>query len=367
MKKGKPDYAFIKNLVKKINEDLNRSHQFLVETSVLPEAKLYAEKNWPAANELSIEPFVTTFKGQYNALKKDVSMRMQGGMQKILGTAAMVALNERINTITEAIRNEINRCKNLNSDRCRIIVHFSKKVYRFQKLLLFLFGIAESLLNISCFLGLGDIVIIAAIVGTIIGLAQIYAVKTTVLFIREMTDPQKQKLYLKIALAGFTVVSLVLGAIRYYLAHTGTATNMPFVVLNPFTFVTFNMMFVIATALLVFFYFPSKSETNKLEQIEEIDDQIKKINLRREKLEYEHNDLLYKRQEIIKVHGEIIHDEQKLHEKIDLKYDEAIGTFKSENVSKRTDGKFPECFKHPHTPLSDNTDTNTDDFSKITT
>jgi hypothetical protein len=62
------------------------------------------------------------------------------------------------------------------------------------------------------------------------------------------------------------------------------------------------------------------------------------------------------------LHGQIMHDQQKLFEKVDSFYQEAEGVFKNENVIKRTDGMFPVCFRNPHEPLP----TIEGDYLKIT-
>jgi hypothetical protein len=49
----------------------------------------------------------------------------------------------------------------------------------------------------------------------------------------------------------------------------------------------------------------------------------------------------------------LIHGEGKLHEKIHMMFDEAVGVFKHENTLKRPDNIYPQCFKNPHMPLSD--------------
>jgi len=342
--------VFVDDLVHHINQEVTKLHQH-IQTSVIFEAQSYSNKGLPAPDESSIEPYLTGLIGQYMALKKDVSLKLQGGLQKLFGMASITAMNEKINAVKDAIVKEINSINNLETDKSRMNISTNHTAYKKYAWLLFLFAIAECLLTMSCFLKIGDIVIIALVLGTVIGLAQIYAAKTTTLFIREINEPRKRKSYYRLALIGFTVFSLFLGALRFYFAHQGAAAGIPIIILNPFSFAALNMLLVIASALLVHFYFPSKYEMQELEQVDGIN---KKINLcakRKRELELQHEHLLKERVQAIKVHGALAHSEQELFQKIDAFFDEAVGKFKHENVIKRADGTFPICFKQPHVPL----------------
>ena len=362
--KNQPDYGFITNLVHQINEDLTRSHKHILQTSVLFDARIYAERNLPAQNEPLFETYLTSIKAQYKALKKNISVNLKGGMQNMLASATIPSLNEKINGLKIAIKKAIDKIRNLETDKSRIVVDCSNQAYKYHNWLIFLFGLAESLLTMSCFLRLGDIVIIAAVVGAVIGLAQIFAVKATVLAIREVTDRRKRKRYYTIALVGFSLFSLLFGAMRYHFAHVGAAAGVPFAVVNPFSFAALNMLIVIASALLVHFFHPSIADTKKLDQIKEIDSEIKKTLAELQEFETAHDALIIERQEVFALHEQIKHDQTELLTKVNALYDDAVGTFKTENIAKRTDGMFPECFKHLHEPLADFKD---DEFPQITT
>jgi len=83
-----------------------------------------------------------------------------------------------------------------------------------------------------------------------------------------------------------------------------------------------------------------------IEQVEDINKQIKQKDKHKKQLEEELNELLTERVEVINIHGQMVHDEKHLLEKVDAIYGTAIGVFINENVMKRTDNKFPECFKN---------------------
>ena len=68
-------------------------------------------------------------------------------------------------------------------------------------------------------------------------------------------------------------------------------------------------------------------------------------------LKNERKQLMEKREELIELRASIQHTERILEEKVDAMYAEAVGSFKHENVSKRQDHTYPDCFKTPHVPL----------------
>jgi hypothetical protein len=346
-----PAYQFFNSMVDNLNKEVTKSHKRILKTSVLIEAKSYASKNLPSPGESSISPYILSTAGQYQALKKDIAVKLKGGYQKFCGAININSLNEKIAAIRTAIKEEVGICNNLISDNDRIAGCCNNAGYKRKHWLLFLFGLAESLLTMACFLKIGDIVLIAALVGLVIGLAQVYSAKTSVLAIREIEDKEKCRLYYTITFAGFTLFSITLGLLRYYYAHQGAAANVPFIFLNPFMFAAFNMLLIIASGLLVYHYFPSKVELIDLEDLKNIKKQIKQSQIKQKQLLAELEKLLNKRAFITMVHGQIIHDEQKLFEKIDSFYLEAEGTFRNENLSKRHDGLFPLCFRNPHLPL----------------
>lgn len=355
-----PRTIFVEDLTQQLNLQITKSHLKIIQSSVLLEARSYAAKGLPKADEAKIDPYLTSIAAQYRALKKEVSVKMKGTLQKFLGIVGITPMDEKITKTSVAITTEADKIKNLESDKDRIQADSRHSGYKKQKWLLILFGLAECLLTISCFLKIGDIILIALVVGAVIGLAQVYAAKTAVLFIREMENPRKRKLYSIIALIGFTIFSLVLGSMRYYFAHTGVASDIPFIILNPFSFAAINMLLVISSALLVYFFFPTKAELEQISHVEAIEDELKKSIKQRNDLIKQHDNLVTEKVKAVKVHGELAHCEKELFEKIDAHFDEAVGKWKNENVTKRTDGAFPECFKHPHgiLPVSVNIDSN---------
>lgn len=350
-----PIYRKVNNLADTLNKEVTRAHTDIVHSVVLVESKSYAFKNLPAPDELSLLPFLSSIRGKYDALKKNIAVKLKGGYQKFAGAISVATYGEKLTALKESIKKEHDNYNNLVSDKNRVATKNRHTGYKKVKWLLPLFGIAESLLTVSCFLKIGDIMLIAIIVGSTIGLAQIYAAKTTVLAIREIDDTPRRRRYYLIAAIIFTVLSIVLGLVRYYFSSQSSVTAIPLLFLNPFTFAACNMLLVLASALIVYYYYPTKTEATELEQLQQIERQIKESEIRQKTLQTEYDTLFAERAAVTSLHGQVMHDEQKLFEKIDSFYQEAVGIFKNENICKRTDGMFPTCFKNPHEPLPNTT------------
>ncbi|MEA3427308.1 MAG: hypothetical protein U9R46_13775 [Bacteroidota bacterium] len=349
--KQTPRVVFVEDTVHQLNSDIKKSHQTIIQTSVLLEARSYADKNLPKPDESNVDPYLTSIGGQYKALKKEVSVKLQGSLQRFLGVTGIAPLDEKIRGTIDAISKESDKIKNLEADKSRIQSNSKRTGYKKFLLILAFIAIAECLFTVSSFLKLGDIFIIALIVGVMVGVAQVAAARQTVLTIREIENPQKQKRYWIIALICFLIESICLGILRYYLAHQGVASDIPFIALNPLTFAVINMLFIVAAGLIVYFYFPTKAEHEQLNHIEEIEKDITQSAKLKGNLIKQYDELVADKVKAVKIHGELVHCEKELFEKIDAFYDEAVGKFKHENVTKRTDGAFPECFKQGHCSL----------------
>ncbi len=348
------DWSFLLREVVAVENYLKKAHEQFKQT-VLFEAGNYASKNFPAEQDGSFESTLTTIRGFYNKLKKEVSIKLQGGVQRILGAANLVTAGQNIENKEKEIQAETDRKDRLAVDRGRIFIDGDHASYKKQRSLLIVFAIGECLWTVSAFLKLGDILLIALCLGLVIGLAQISAVKTTVQIIKEIDDRKKRKVYTIIAIAGFLALSCCLALLRYWFIHKGAGTDVPFIVMNPFTFVAINMLFIVATGLIVLFNFPSKAQINDMRKAEGLEKEIKTSEAKCKGLRQELDILIKEREFFVELRTRLIHAEEKLHETVNMMFDEAVGWFKSENVAKRPDKLFPQSFKNPHLPLANET------------
>ena len=351
------DWSFLQREIEAIESYLKKVHEQFRQTTVLQESKNYASNNFPNPDDTSFESCLTTIRGFYSKLRKEVSIKLQGGVQQVMGAANLATAKQNIENKEKEIQVETDKKERLAVDRGRIFIEGDHASYKKQRTLLIIFAIGECLWTVSAFLKLGDILLIALLLGIALGLAQISAVTSATQIIKEIDDRKKRRIYTIIAAIGFFALSCFLALLRYWFIHAGAATNVPFIVMNPFTFAAINMLFIAATALVIIFYYPTKSQIEAMRKAEGLDKEIQGVEARCKELHAELTVLIKEREFFVELRTRLIHAERKLHEKINTMFDEAVGVFKSENVAKRPDKTFPQSFKNPHDPLSDETTT----------
>ncbi|MCW3120854.1 MAG: hypothetical protein JWQ38_346 [Flavipsychrobacter sp.] len=347
------DWSFLDRQIEAVESYLKKAHEQFKQTTVLHEALNYASKNFPHPEDETFESCLTTIRAYYGKLKNEVSIKLQGGVQQVLGAANMATANQNIGNKEKELQAEADKKERLAVDRGRIFINGDQTSYKKQQTRLIIFAIGECLWTVSAFLKLGDILIIALCLGIVIGLAQISVVKSATQIIKEIDDRKKRKVYTIVAVAAFFALSWLLALLRYWFIHQGSATGIPFIVMNPLTFVAINMLFIAATALIVIFHYPGKSQIDDIAKADKLDKEIQAADVRCRQLNTELTGLLKEREFFAELRIRLSHAEKKLHEKVNKMFDEAVGAFKNENVAKRKDKTFPQSFKNPHAPLSD--------------
>jgi hypothetical protein len=354
------NYSTIATEFNHVNQEIDRSHEKTINSDALYLARSLAVKNFPQAEEEDLSPFVSSITSTYAALKNQAAIRLKGALQKYIGSIGIANLTQKIEVIKAKIAEVKNVITNLLLDKQRIETCNKVVPIRLMWTILTIFGLAEVLFNVSSFTAIGDIFIVALIVGGIIGFAQVFAAKSVTLAIRDTQDPVRQKQYLRFAIIGFCLFSLALGAMRYYLVHTQQTGHIPFWVVNPITFAIINLLLIFGSALVVYRYYPSRNQEAQLELLDKIERDIKKASTELKELETAHDSLLNQKTQALQYHGQVIFDQQKIYEKIDNYYQVAVGVFKNENVTKRSDNLYPKCFR---TQLSAPPSPQTDHFT----
>jgi len=355
MKKTKftfKQWEFLNDEVQAIEAYLRKTHQRFLRSTVLHEAQGYAAKNYPGLADDSFESCLTTLRAFYTSLKSEVAARLQGGIQKRLGAANVATANQNIKNKEAELQYSSDGRDHLISDRRRIFVDGDHDSYKKQRALLTVFAIGECLWMASAFLKLGDIVLIALFLGIVIGLAQISAVKTAVQIIKEISDGRKRKFYSIVAAVSFITISWLLALLRFWFIHIGSGSGVPFIVMNPLTFAAINLLFIGATALIVIFHYPTRSQIKEMNDVEKLDKKIADADCRCGHLNNELVQLVNDREFMVELRLRIDHAENHLKQNVATMFDEAVGIFKNENIAKRPDKGFPISFKNAHQPLS---------------
>ena len=335
----------------KITHELQKNNQEIIQKIVVTEASIYAKKGLPKFDDPLLEPYLTKIRAKYLALKHEVEIKARGNFQRIMGSMNVLHYTDKIKDVIEKRKQWIHKRDNFEIDAGKISVAGKFRMYRKHQWLLFLLALAESLNNTSGFLKIGDIVLIAGTVGIIVGLAEVYAAKFIVLNIRESVNRSLRRKYYVAAAAGFFVFSLLLGMLRYHFVPQEITSTTSLFALNPFFFAGVNFLFAFAAALVTHFLAPTKRDMEEMEHRKSIEIEIKDCDAAIKLLDARHALLENEQLEVKTLHAEALHGGARLEQMIGNFYDEATGTFKSENLIKREDGIVPICFNNPVAPL----------------
>lgn len=339
------NYSTIVTEFNHVNQEIDRSHEETINSDVLHLARSLASKNFPKPDETDIEPFVSSITAKYATLKNKAAIKLKGSLQKYLGSIGISRLTQKIEEVKTKLGERRNKTNNLILDRDRIEMVNKTVLLKQVWLILAVFGVAEVVYNVSTFITIGDIVIFALILGVIIGFAQILTAKSVTLYIRDIQDVSHRKKYIRIAFVGFSTFSLMLGILRFYLLPARQQTPIPIWALNPIIFAVINLVLIVGAALVVYRYYPTREQEAQLEQLRKINKEIKTTSNAVAQLETEQDTLTKQKAQAFLLHGSVIYDELKIYEKIDNYYQQAVGAFKNENVTKRSDNEYPLCFR----------------------
>jgi hypothetical protein len=148
------DFSFLQKEVQTVKDDLKKKHTEFLEKTVNYEARNYASKNLPSKDDESIEPYISTIRPFYKSLKNEVSIKLQGGVQRTLGSVNVATVGQNIDSVGKTLAEEIEVCGRLIVDRGRIFINGDHASYRKHRVLLLFIGIGDCLWNISGFIKL---------------------------------------------------------------------------------------------------------------------------------------------------------------------------------------------------------------------
>jgi hypothetical protein len=344
----KTNLKYATELVEGINEWVMKSHEQIKRTTIPVTARDLAGKNLPLKDEPSFEPYVGPIRGSYTAIKKDIQIRFKGGIQKFLGVLFASHFTQKILEIKQKIKVLQEKINNLELDLHRSIVPWNYTVYKKLTAILAILAISDITWTTSSMLSLSDVLIIAVVIGIVLGLSQIFATKAAVLAIRQIQNPHKRTKYYLIAIFGALLFSVIIGLFRDNYVRHNTNTIISFWGSNFIVFAFINMVPILATALLLHYFYPTKEQMEEIKKYDELKREIKKCTTEIKILEEDQRRFEIQRMEGISLNEKMMHDEVKLLEKVDAYYDESIGLFKNENIIRRSDGSYPACFKNAH-------------------
>ena len=123
-----------------------------LEKTVTYEARNYASKNLPNEQDESLEPYLTSIRGFYGNQKKQVAIKLQGGIQNTLGNVNVATVNLNIEEKKKAVEEETATHDGLDVDRRRIHLGCDSASFKKQNIKLVFIGAADCAWTISGFL-----------------------------------------------------------------------------------------------------------------------------------------------------------------------------------------------------------------------
>lgn len=336
------------HLVQKLSREISKKHKANLPT-VVAKAKGLAARGLPANDAPSIEPLLVEHRGFYMSLKSYISLCLKGRLQTIMGKVSLDKFKTLIANCFASIKIKREEIHQLHLDKNALTATNRGIAPSVLIMLFILLGLGDVSFNISLFINLNEIFLIALIIGTVVGIAQMLLAKTCVVAIRDSAAPQHQRVWFIALTLGFAIISVSLGATRYHFLDKTLATNVW--VINPFLFAIINLLLVGASGALAYYYWPTNEVMHELLEKDRIDKQIAKKEKEIKRLETQITELEHTKNEVIALHGQLIHDEATLHQQINADFDHAVGTLMSEIIQRRSDGILPACFLIAHEPL----------------
>ena len=347
MKKSSTSLVDLNNSANELSKELTKKHSDFVSSYVLTSAANYALKNLPTNKDSSIYPFVEPILSFYKGLVQTITLFLKSSIQNSLGEIEIEAANSKYKQLLQRIQAIDALILNCQTDISRKAITFSDKANRKWSWMIYLIGLGEAIFISNVFISLFlDNYIFGFIIGVTVSLAYVILIKHFVLELRDSEQDNKTKSI--IALIIFVVIGAInigLAFLRYNFLKLTAEDNTIVAMISPYTFLAIQLILTGATAYLSYFYAPSKKERLVQEEVDALHKKVKALEQEHAKLITERDTLVSLLEFDLKYREECKHIEATLIKQVMQHCKYAHGRFKEENVLRRSDLIFPNCFK----------------------
>lgn len=327
---------------------LQKKHNEYLANEVLTSATNYATKNLPSPDEQNISFYIEPIIAFYKNFVQDVRLSIKSAIQNTLGNLKIEVSKNSTEDIDKQINDIDTRVINLNTDKSRVTTDYSKKQYALWSWVLYLIAIGEMVFISQSFISLfGDSYLLGLIVGLIVSLSNIFLVKFYV--VNELCD-NKSNSNVRWASAILIFIFILavntsLAILRYKLliSSSGDQTFSP--VVSVLIFLAIQFIISGASAYISYNFTPTKSDRKAFEEIDNIEKELINLRKRRDGLLLDKKALLLHLEFDLHFREECKHLERNAILKIEQWCRLSIGEFKRENVLRRSDNCYPECFR----------------------
>jgi hypothetical protein len=292
--------------------------------------------------------------GYYQKERTNVLVALTSGIQSILTSIGLSELLKQIAEKKEQAEQHTRIMNNKKHDRESIKINRDIKAYQVYRVILWLFTLLESCWLALIFSGaFNDSNIMVMIGAVVISFSLIQSTKIFTLYVRDRPWHQIP-LWIKIGAPLFIIgVVVSLGLLRYtsvMISSDETITTYRYLN-HPVMFMIITMIPLVGTALVVYRYFLSEEELNKLRERNQLDDECKEEEQKMLTCTNEVKEMTAQRNDIAQARVKCKHAEQVLIQRFDGYVKEALGVFKLENIKHRNDSAYPVCFTKPSPKL----------------
>ncbi len=305
----------------------------------------FAKRNLPAPGEVNLDPYTGEFKSGYEELNALVHQRLQPEAHFPEGTMEAVRMKEKDRELTVDISKA--REENINA-RFELEKHKPAGVLArigADILVLLLICIGEVVFNTSAFQLMGVSMLFAFMLSVALS-AGVFAFAHIVPSLYKKAETGKERLAVVIG-------SLVLiGAVFTALAELRSGyLEKHDIHTSSFYFIVFNLFLFTVSALMLYFFRPSREKAEENRQHFKLKGEIRARERRIERMKQEQERNKIELEKSLKHRIRISFYTKYLRERIEKMYRECAEQFKSANLAYRTDYRVPACFSSPARPL----------------
>lgn len=329
----------------RIARELDQEHQ-QYSKEIIRNATALAEQNLPRKDDL-FDHYLSGMRGFYTRLAHSVPLRLTGALQLILGSLDLASIEEQIRNKTSRRDVLENQQEELEQTQRKLEEGLHPEDYHAYYWILWLLGMTDVVGMIAAFLTVfSDSYFIAIVLGTVFGIAIFLAIKAAVLYLRDKPVTASHR-WIRIALPFFFIAAaLIIGMLRgHQVNEEGTSW------MNGMIFSFVNLVIFLATAFVVYMFFPSEVQLVKREQAH--DNQVKLSGIDRDitTVQGEIKQLKAQKHAVATERLQIRHQQKILIDRVQAMWDEAVGLFILTNRKYRADKINPTCFQSSVAPL----------------
>ena len=301
-------------------------------------AKHFAKQNLPSSEGGNLQPYVGEIKTGYEKLASDIMHHLQPEANFPEAKLDADHFREKDKNLETEIKEREQKNRNDEYEMGDFNHGSIGKRMLWAGILTIIVTVGEIIFNTKALQIMGESMLFSLVISACVSISVLIFAHVIPLYVKEEKSQLKRRLITIGSLVVVTILFYVLAILRsdYLATHD--------VHISPTYFVIFNLFFYIVSSLFSFFILPTWSEikdnTRHLKTLGRIKRRKKEIERLKKEREEIKATILKRTKERLR----IIHYANYAAERIRKMYFEAIETFKTTNLTYRSDKTTPDCF-----------------------